>query len=371
MGRGGGGGKWPAKGGGPCSRSGWRRPGHFRRPRRRGGEGAGVRTISGAVCEITKAGDVTRLTACDTARRSFWGRRSLDLQGAGRAGQGGERRREARHRQGLRGVRGRRLGGREAAPKHGAERQGGLDETHGTSCPAVADPAGGLRRIRRPTSAILCPLHCPRRSAGFHRPPAYRLGFAVLPRASTEMLVARRRETLSRACGSRGRRITRLDMAHIFLWSMTTTKSASCSAAIWWPGVSRHHGLRRARDGGEARHPPHRPDGTRPHAARASGLDLCRAVRARSRLPIILLTAMKEDVDASLALRSVPTTISASRSIHANWWRGCARSCAASRTASRPRRQPAVPLRRLHRRRGNPRGAHGGRRAGASYRSRI
>lgn len=34
----------------------------------------------------------------------------------------------------------------------------------------------------------------------------------------------------------------------------------------------------------------------------ASGLDLCRAVRARSRLPIILLTAMKEDVDRIIGL---------------------------------------------------------------------
>lgn len=34
----------------------------------------------------------------------------------------------------------------------------------------------------------------------------------------------------------------------------------------------------------------------------ASGLDLCRSVRARSRLPIILLTAMKEDVDRIIGL---------------------------------------------------------------------
>lgn len=34
----------------------------------------------------------------------------------------------------------------------------------------------------------------------------------------------------------------------------------------------------------------------------ASGLDLCRAVRARSRLPVILLTAMKEDVDRIIGL---------------------------------------------------------------------
>ena len=34
----------------------------------------------------------------------------------------------------------------------------------------------------------------------------------------------------------------------------------------------------------------------------ASGLDLCRAVRSRSRLPIILLTAMKEDVDRIIGL---------------------------------------------------------------------
>ncbi|BAF88751.1 IMP dehydrogenase [Azorhizobium caulinodans ORS 571] len=34
----------------------------------------------------------------------------------------------------------------------------------------------------------------------------------------------------------------------------------------------------------------------------ASGLDLCRALRARSRLPIILLTALKEDVDRIIGL---------------------------------------------------------------------
>ncbi|WP_198018780.1 response regulator [Azorhizobium doebereinerae] len=34
----------------------------------------------------------------------------------------------------------------------------------------------------------------------------------------------------------------------------------------------------------------------------ASGLDLCRALRARSRVPIILLTALKEDVDRIIGL---------------------------------------------------------------------
>ena len=50
-----------------------------------------------------------------------------------------------------------------------------------------------------------------------------------------------------------------------------------------------------------------------------SGLDLCRDLRAqRSSVPIILLTALKEDVDRIIGLEIAPTTISASRSIRAS-----------------------------------------------------
>ncbi len=41
----------------------------------------------------------------------------------------------------------------------------------------------------------------------------------------------------------------------------------------------------------------------------ASGWTCARTLRGRSRVPIILLTALKEDVDRIIALRSAPTTI--------------------------------------------------------------
>jgi len=61
-----------------------------------------------------------------------------------------------------------------------------------------------------------------------------------------------------------------------------------------------------------------------------SGLDICRDVRARSPVPIILLTAKDAEVDKVVGSRLAPTITSRSPSPCASSWAGCGRSCAAA-----------------------------------------
>ena len=68
-----------------------------------------------------------------------------------------------------------------------------------------------------------------------------------------------------------------------------------------------------------------------------SGLDICRDVRARSPVPIILLTAKDSEVDKVVGLEVAPTTTSPSRSRCASSWVACVRSFVAASSTAPPR----------------------------------
>ena len=63
-----------------------------------------------------------------------------------------------------------------------------------------------------------------------------------------------------------------------------------------------------------------------------SGIDVARAIRAESGIPIVMLTAKSDTVDVVLGLESVPTTMWSSRSSPRSWWPGCGPGCAGART---------------------------------------
>jgi DNA-binding response OmpR family regulator len=52
------------------------------------------------------------------------------------------------------------------------------------------------------------------------------------------------------------------------------------------------------------------------------GLEICKEVRSFSELPVIMVTARVEEVDALSASRRAPMTTCASPSACASWWRG-------------------------------------------------
>ena len=62
-----------------------------------------------------------------------------------------------------------------------------------------------------------------------------------------------------------------------------------------------------------------------------AGIEVCRALRERTDVPIIMVTARTTEEDKLEGLRSARTTTSPSRSARASWWRACARCCGARR----------------------------------------
>ena len=70
------------------------------------------------------------------------------------------------------------------------------------------------------------------------------------------------------------------------------------------------------------------------------GLSLCRDLRARSAVPIIMLTAMREETDRVIGLEMGADDYLAKPLARASSWPGSARCCAAARTGS-TRRRPA------------------------------
>ena len=69
------------------------------------------------------------------------------------------------------------------------------------------------------------------------------------------------------------------------------------------------------------------------------GFDVCREVRARSDIPILMLTARGDETDRIVGSKSAPTTTCRSPSTRASWSHACAQFCAA---VARPTlRQPA------------------------------
>ncbi len=65
------------------------------------------------------------------------------------------------------------------------------------------------------------------------------------------------------------------------------------------------------------------------------GLEVCRRLRARSTVPIIMLTAKAEEVDKIVGLELAPTTTSPSPSRCASSARACGRRCGAARCRAR------------------------------------
>ena len=61
------------------------------------------------------------------------------------------------------------------------------------------------------------------------------------------------------------------------------------------------------------------------------GMDVARALRRDSDVPIIMLTARVEEDDRLRGWRSAPTTTSPSRSARASWWPASARCCGGAR----------------------------------------
>lgn len=59
------------------------------------------------------------------------------------------------------------------------------------------------------------------------------------------------------------------------------------------------------------------------------GFEVCRQLRAKSLVPVIMVTARGEDFEKSWALILVRTIILLSHSARAKLWRVCARFCAA------------------------------------------
>ena len=87
----------------------------------------------------------------------------------------------------------------------------------------------------------------------------------------------------------------------------------------------------RPRSGGPPR--PAGPGRPRPRPAGLDGLDVARAIRRDSSVPIIMLTARDEESTSWSASSSARTTTSPSRSARASWWPGSGPCCAASTPA--------------------------------------
>ncbi len=69
---------------------------------------------------------------------------------------------------------------------------------------------------------------------------------------------------------------------------------------------------------------------------KVSGIDVCRELRARSKVPIIMVTAKGvRDRHGGRASRSAPTTTSPSPTGCASWWPACGPCCAGPRPTSR------------------------------------
>ena len=66
------------------------------------------------------------------------------------------------------------------------------------------------------------------------------------------------------------------------------------------------------------------------------GFEVCRRIRARSDVPVLMLTARGDDTDRIVGSSSGPTTTSPSPSTHVSSLRGCARSCAAAPACAPP-----------------------------------
>jgi DNA-binding response OmpR family regulator len=61
------------------------------------------------------------------------------------------------------------------------------------------------------------------------------------------------------------------------------------------------------------------------------GIEVCRRMRSRSQVPIIMLTAKDDEIDKVVGLEMGPMTTSPSRSQSASSAAGCGRRCAARR----------------------------------------
>jgi DNA-binding response OmpR family regulator len=66
---------------------------------------------------------------------------------------------------------------------------------------------------------------------------------------------------------------------------------------------------------------------------KVSGIDVCREIRSRSQVPIIMVTAKSAEIDTVVGPRWGPTTTSPSRTASASWSPGC-EPCCADRPAS-------------------------------------
>jgi DNA-binding response OmpR family regulator len=73
---------------------------------------------------------------------------------------------------------------------------------------------------------------------------------------------------------------------------------------------------------------------------KVDGYAVARWLRDRSDVPIIMLTARREEADRIAGLKWAPTIMWSNRSARRNWSAACARCCAAPAPAARPRRRP-------------------------------
>ena len=71
------------------------------------------------------------------------------------------------------------------------------------------------------------------------------------------------------------------------------------------------------------------------------GLEVCRRLRRKSAVPVVLLSSRGDEVDRVTGLRPARTTTSPSRSRHASWWRAFAPSSAAAGDRARRGLAPA------------------------------
>lgn len=72
-----------------------------------------------------------------------------------------------------------------------------------------------------------------------------------------------------------------------------------------------------------------------------NGIDVCKAIRAESGVPIVMLTAKSDTVDIVLGLESGADDYVVKPSSRRNSWLACGRGCGA-RNPSPPRRLPSV-----------------------------
>lgn len=71
------------------------------------------------------------------------------------------------------------------------------------------------------------------------------------------------------------------------------------------------------------------------HLPKVDGVDVLRMIRNDSDVPVIMVTALADDVDKLLALRLGRTTMWSSLSTLPRWWPGCVPCCAVPRPSLR------------------------------------